>query len=156
MKRLVIAMMTIDLLFFGTAETFAQHIKPQRSAARQARRVEFGCSPRKLRRGGTLVLTMSAPHGRDLAIISPDDRFSWLRSWEPQDGEATARWYAFEKVRRLELSAAEVTGKASHHNNELIFTKTGWYRVRLSDNLETDDGTPFYECKVYYVHKPGP
>ena len=101
------------------------------------------------------MLTMSAPHGRDLAVISPDERFSWLRWWNPQNREATAEWYAFERVRRLELSTDKVTDKAGH-NNELIFAKTGWYRVRLSDNLETDDGTPFYECKAYYIHKPRP
>jgi hypothetical protein len=44
----------------------------------------------------------------------------------------------------------------SGDGDELIFTKTGWYGIRISYNLETDDGTPVNECKVYYVHRSRP
>jgi hypothetical protein len=98
---------------------------------------------------------MSVPHGRDLAILSPDDKFFWLRAWEPNDPEATARWYAFEKVRQLKLVTGEAKGRAGDAD-ELIFTKTGWYTIRISYNLETDDGTPFRECRVHYVHRSRP
>ncbi|MBA2340647.1 MAG: hypothetical protein H0V88_09640 [Pyrinomonadaceae bacterium] len=151
MKLFITLLITISLMLSGAAETPAQQIKPQRSTAGRAR-VRFDCSPRKLWRGDTLLLTMSVPHGRDLAVVSPDGKFFWLRSWEPENREVTAQWFAFENVRRLRLATNEVAG-ITNDNKGLIFTKTGWYRIRLSDNLETDDGTPVYECKVYYVHK---
>lgn len=155
MKLLLSALVLGGLTFFVEENALAQDVKPQPSARDITRKVSLRCSPRKLRLGGTLTLNMSVPHGRDLAIVSPDDKFFWLRLWEPNNREATAQWYTFEQVGRLKLVISEVKGKISN-DEELIFTKTGWYSIRISYNLETDDGTPFNECKVYYVHKSRP
>jgi len=152
MKLLSAILVLINITFSSEAAAFAQQIKPQPSDQDRARKVSFVCSPRKLWLGETLTLRMSVPHGRDLAVISPDRRFLWLRYWEPNDQEITAQWYAFEKEKRLKLVTSEAKGN-SGTTDDLIFTKTGWYSIRLSYNLETDDGTPFSECRVYYTHR---
>ena len=152
MKLLLSALVLIGFTFLAEINAFAQSVKPQPSARDVTRKVSLRCRPRKLWLGDTLTLNMSVPHGRDLAILRPDDKFFWLRSWEPNDREATAQWYAFEKVGQLKLVTGEAKGSVSN-GEELIFTKTGWYSIRISYNLETDDGTPFNECKVYYTHR---
>jgi hypothetical protein len=155
MKLLLSALVLIGLTFLGDENAFAQDVKPQPSTSDLGRKVSLRCSPRKLWLGDTLTLHISIPHGRDLAILSPDNKFFWLRSWEPNNQEITAQWYAFEKVGRLKLVTSEAKGKVSN-DDELIFTKTGWYSIRISYNLETDDGAPYNECKVYYVHRRRP
>ena len=129
-----------------------QHTKPQPSARDIARKVSLRCSPTRLWLGDTLTLNMSVPHGRDLAILGPDGKFFWLRSWEPNDEATTANWYAFEKLRQLKIVTTEAKGRVST-DDEPIFAKTGWYKIRVSYNLETDDGTPVNQCKVYYTHR---
>lgn len=155
MKLLLATLVLCGLASRAGVDASAQQVKPQPSARDAARKVSLRCSPRNLRLGDTLTLNVSVPHGRDLAILSPVGKFFWLRSWEPDDREATARWYAFEKAGRLKLVTSEAKGTAGD-GEELIFTKTGWYAIRISYNLETDDGTPFNECKVYYVHRRRP
>jgi len=155
MKLLLSALLLGGLVALVRVDAFGQHVKPQPSAKDVARKVSLRCSPRKLWLGDTLTLNMSVPHGRDSAILSPDDKFFWLRSWEPNNRETTAQWYAFENVRQLKIFTGEAKGSAGN-GDELIFMKTGWYSIRVSYNLETDDGTPFNECKVYYTHRSRP
>ena len=155
MKLLVFVITLCSLAVLLEFNAAAQDVKPQPSARDVKRKVSLRCTPRKLWLGDTLTLSMSVPHGRDLAILGPDDKFFWLRSWEPRDRDATAQWYAFEKAGQLKLGTSEVQGIVNR-DSERIFTKTGWYSIRVSYNLETDDGTPFSECKVYYVNKPRP
>lgn len=124
MKLLLSALVLVGLAFLIEVEAFAQYVKPQPSARDITRKVTLRCSPRKFRLGDTLTLNMSVPHGRDLAILSPDDRFFWLRSWEPNDREATAQWYTFEKARQLKLATGKAKGSVSN-GDELIFTRTG-------------------------------
>ena len=155
MRLLVSVIALCCLVILVAFDASAQDVKPQPSARDVRRKVSLRCTPRKLWLGDTLTLSMSVPHGRDLAILSPDDRFFWLRSWEPRDREATAQWYAFEKLGPLKLVTSQAQGIGGR-DSERIFTKTGWYSIRVSYNLETDDGTSFNECKVYYVNKPRP
>jgi type IV secretory pathway ATPase VirB11/archaellum biosynthesis ATPase len=155
MKRFLPALGLIVLTPLAGINTLGQHTKPQPSARDTARKVSLRCSPRNLWLGDILTLNMSVPHGRDFAILGPDNRFFWLRSWEPNDEATTARWYAFEKVRQLKIVTAEAKGRVST-DDEPIFTKTGWYRIRVSYNLETDDGTPVNQCRVYYTHRRRP
>ena len=152
MKLLLSVLLLIVLTSLAGAGAFGQDVKPQPSAGDITRKVSLRCSPRKLWLGDTLTLNMSVPHGRDFAILGPDNKFFWLRSWEPNDEATTAKWYAFEKVRKLKIVTTEAKGRVST-DDEPIFAKTGWYRIRVSYNLETDDGTPVNECKVYYAHR---
>jgi hypothetical protein len=155
MKRLLSILLLSVLIPLAQVNALGQHTKPQPSARDIARNVSFRCSPRNLWLGGTLTLNMSVPHGRDLAILGPDNTFFWLRSWEPNDEATTARWYAFEKLQQLKIVTTDAKGRGST-DDEPIFTKTGWYRIRVSYNLETDDGTPVNQCRVYYTHKRRP
>ncbi|MGZ5481458.1 MAG: hypothetical protein ACXWID_05695 [Pyrinomonadaceae bacterium] len=152
MKLFLSYLLLIVLFSLAGLNALGQDTKPQPSARDIARKVSLRCSPGKLWLGDTLTLNMSVPHGRDLAILSPGNKFFWLRSWEPNDEATTAKWYAFEKVRQLKIVTTEAKGRVST-DDELIFTKTGWYRIRVSYNLETDDGTPVNECRVYYAHR---
>ena len=152
MKRLLPALLLIVFTPLAGLNALGQHIKPQPSARDLSRKVSLRCSPARLWLGDTLTLNMSVPHGRDLAILGPGNRFFWLRSWEPSDEATTAQWYAFEKLRQLKIVTTEAKSRVST-DDEPIFTKTGWYRIRVSYNLETDDGTPVNQCRVYYTHR---
>ena len=152
MKLFLSGLLLTVLAPLAGISALGQHIKPQPSARDLTRRVSLRCSPRRVWLGDTLTLDMSAPHGRDLAILGPDGKFFWLRSWEPTDEAATANWYAFEKMRQLKIVTTEAKGQVST-DDEPIFTRTGWYTIRISYNLETDDGTPVNQCRVYYVHR---
>src|SRR5918992_4336584 len=107
MKRILSALLLSVLTPLAGLHALSQHTKPQPSARDIARKVMLRCSPRRLWLGDTLTLNMSVPHGRDLAILGPDNKFFWLRSWEPNDEATTAKWYAFEKVRQLKLLTTE-------------------------------------------------
>src|SRR5687767_2398131 len=155
MNRLLSALLLSVLAPLAGLSALGQHTKPQPSARDIARKVSLRCSPTRLWQGDTLTLNMSVPHGRDLAILGPDNKFFWLRSWEPNDEATTASWYAFEKMKLFKIVTTEAKGRVST-DDEPIFTKTGWYRIRISYNLETDDGTPVKECKVYYTHRRRP
>jgi hypothetical protein len=152
MKRFLSALLLSVLASFTGLNALGQDTKPQPSARDISRRVSLRCSPRRLWLGDTLMLNMSVPHGRDFAVLGPNNKFFWLRSWEPNDQATTARWYAFENVRELKLVTTEAKGRV-RTDDEPIFTKTGWYKIRVSYNLETDDGTPVNECRVYYTHR---
>jgi hypothetical protein len=152
MKAILFALLMSVLPHLVGFNALGQNTKPQPSARDIARKVSLRCSPTRLWLGDTLTLSMSVPHGRDLAILGPGDKFFWLRSWEPNDEATTASWYAFEKLRQLKIVTTEAKGRVST-DDEPIFTKTGWYRIRVSYNLETDDGTPVNQCKVYYTHR---
>ena len=152
MKLFLSALLLSALITLAGVNALGQHTKPQPSARDLTRRVSLRCSPRNLWRGDTLTLNMSVPHGRDLAILDPDNKFFWLRSWEPNDEATTASWYAFEKMKQFKIVTTEAKGRVST-DDEPIFTKTGWYRIRVSYNMETDDGTPVNQCRVYYTHR---
>lgn len=152
MKLFLSALLFSVLAPLTGANALGQDSKPQPSARDLTRKVSLRCSPRNLWLGDTLTLYMSVPHGRDLAVLGPDNRFFWLRSWEPNDQATTAKWFAFEKLSQLKIVTTDAKGRVST-DDEPIFTKTGWYRIRVSYNLETDDGTPVKECKVYYSHR---
>jgi hypothetical protein len=152
MQLLLPALALIALTFVVEVDVSAQSTKPQPSPTDWIHTVSLKCSPRKLWLGDTLTLNMSVPHGRDLAVVSPDGKFFLLRSWEPNNPEAIVQWYDFEKVKQLKLGTSNATGSVGT-GDEIIFSKTGWYKILISYNLETDDGTPFNECKVYYVHR---
>ena len=155
MKLFFSALLLSVLTPLAGVDAPGQHTKPQPSARDLTRKVSLRCSPNRLWLGDTLSLNMSVPHGRDFAILAPGDKFFWLRSWEPNDEATTAKWYAFEKLAQLKLATTEAKGRVST-DDEPIFTKTGWYRIRVSYNLETDDGTPVNQCRVYYTHKRRP
>jgi hypothetical protein len=119
------------------------------------------CSPKRLYRGETLVLNMTVPHGGDLAIVGPKKQFSFI-VFEPSENSRQQPLISrekFESMAQLRLATdkvREMMWAADETPNRLIFTRTGWYEVWLSANLETDDGTPVAKCRVYYMHRRRP
>lgn len=138
-------------------EINAQLTKPVRpSVKRRARKSELRCAPRKIFRGDSLKLTMAVPHGGDLAIIAPGGDYFLISFWQPDKTSARQPlfdWEEFKSRKQLAFDTSRLKVQpwvAGRDEKELVFNKTGWYRVRLSENLETDDGTPVSECRVYY------
>jgi hypothetical protein len=63
-------------------------------------------------------------------------------------------WHAFANMDHLEIITDKTKVNpwdARIKGNQLVFTKTGTYEIRLSENLETDDGTPVEIEDVYYI-----
>ena len=120
------------------------------------------CSPRKLYRGDTLVITMPVPHGGDLAIVGPNKRYSFIVYYQPDKNSKQQPLISrekFETMAQLKIATnqiREMMWASDEKPNRLIFTRTGWYEVWLGANLETDDGTPVAKCRVYYVNKRKP
>lgn len=117
------------------------------------------CYPQKLYRGDTLTLDMTLPHGGEMFILLPNGKHLWFCYPTFGNGETPPIIESkdFEKMERLQL----VTTKAQGIDNETrrykpIFTQTGWYTIRLSENAEQCD--PIYdgEWKVYYSNTPPP
>ena len=127
-----------------------------------SRKAKLTCSPSKLFRGDTLSLDMAVPHGGDLAVRAPDGTDFFVVYQAHDEGPGAASLMdpdKFMKVGQLELVTDKTKARPwvyGRDKNELIFTRSGWYSVRLSENLQTDDGTPVYQCRVYYNHKPRP
>lgn len=102
---------------------------------------------------------MATPHGGDLAVRAPDGTDFFVIYSPNEVGTGTRPLMdpeRFMRLGQLKLVTDEIKARPweyGREKTELIFTKTGWYEVRLSDNLMTDDGTPLYTCRVYYVHR---
>ncbi len=138
----------------------AQTRKPGK--ANVLRKGKLRCAPQKLFRGDTLTLEMATPHGGMLAVRAPDGT-DFFVVYEPHNEGPASRPLMdaekFMKLGQLKLVTDQTKAKPwvyGRDKNELIFTRTGWYAVRLSENLETDDGTPVYQCRVYYQHRSRP
>jgi len=108
--------------------------------------------------GDTLKIQFKTPHTKDLAIVDPDDNFFFVvYSQNDTLMPSLADWDKFETMNEISI----VTDKtkvnpwnAKFHSNQIVFTKTGKYEVLLSENLETDNGTPVEKEIVYYYHRP--
>lgn len=158
MKLSRILFLLLVSFILAEREGNAQQAEPVRPPERGMRKGRLSCAPRKVFRGDSLRLTMSVPHGGDLAVIAPGGDYFFLSFWQPDKTDAQQPifdWEAFKSRRQLALDTARLKTKpyiAGRDEPELVFTRTGWYRVRLSENLATDDGTPVSECRVYYVN----
>ncbi len=105
----------------------------------------------------TLKIRFKVPHPKDLAITGPDDKFFFLvyASYGSElppliDYNAFATMdilYIFPEKTKANPWLADV------QEYKRIFTKPGLYRIQLSENLETDDGTPVEYEEVYYTGK---
>jgi hypothetical protein len=159
--------MRVKILFFFIF-AFAVIILPYNSvqvmafqkSERNSPRIKFSCSPEKLFSGGALTLNMPAPHGGDLAIVDPEGKFFFVVYEPDSSGHSLMRqpfmnWEEFKSLRRLNLSTdLSATLMAKDGNgNQRVFTKTGWYKLLLSENLETEIEAPVPQCKVYYSNQ---
>lgn len=144
----------VSLMFLTVFLTSAQSRKP--------RTAKLKCSPAKLFKGDTVTLDMVTPHGGDLAVRAPDGT-DFLVVFQPHnegpDAQPLMEANEFMKLDQLKLVTNQTKARPwvyGRDKNELIFTRTGWYQFRLSENLLSDDGTPLYTCRVHYTNKPRP
>ena len=107
--------------------------------------------------GDTLTINFKVPHFKDLAITTPSDKFYFLIYFHSDaDQSSIVDWDEFANHKTLAIITNETKANpwdARIKSNQLIFTETGVYEIRLSENLETDDGTPVEIRKVFYFDK---
>jgi hypothetical protein len=109
----------------------------------------FDCSPKVLRAGQSLTLTLSGAHGRHLAVERQGDpAWYYLVIGAPVPGTTLFMTPdAFKKARRVVIPAtvvADYRGKDAR-----VFSKPGKYTLYTSDNLESED--PGYICEIRYA-----
>ncbi|MFH0802822.1 MAG: hypothetical protein V2A78_10625 [bacterium] len=119
-------------------------------------KAKITCFPKTLYQGDMLTLKMETLHGGYLGICTPDGKFFFVVCPHPGDGR-NSLVPSEEFTNMSELKIITNVTKAAlweyGHGMELIFTKSGNYEILLSDNLETDDGTPVYKCNVKYIDR---
>jgi hypothetical protein len=107
-------------------------------------------------KGDTLTIKFKTPHSRDLGIITPDNKFFFLvYGFNDPKKPSLVDWNEFADIDTLQIITDKTKANpwnASVTENQIIFTKTGSYEILLSENLETDDGTPFEIDTVYYIN----
>lgn len=107
--------------------------------------------------GDTLKIEFKIPHPKDLGINTPDDDFFFLvYSYNDTAMPSLVDWNQFETTNHLEIITNKTKANpwnARIHESQIIFNKTGKYKILLSDNLETDDGTPVEYHTVYYFNR---
>ncbi|MBW8050362.1 MAG: hypothetical protein FVQ77_08510 [Cytophagales bacterium] len=110
-----------------------------------------------LYKSDTLKIKFKTPHSRDFAITTPDDKFFFVVYWgNDTTNPSLVDWTEFENLDYLEIITDQTTANpwdAREPKNKLIFNITGQYEILLSENLETDDGTPVEVERVYYYDK---
>lgn len=114
------------------------------------------CIPSALTEGDTLILKMPLPHGRELAAISPSGEYfmivyhridlrSPLRPVMPSD--------EFTRLSEFRIDSKDFKAhpwREGANVYQKLFTISGKYQFLISDNLETDDGTPVLKCTINY------
>jgi hypothetical protein len=157
MRLLKLAFLTSTFALFAFSQDVVFKFSPD-SVYRPSRNVRFKCSPDTVWLGDTLTLKMSVPHGGDLGMTTPQKEFYFLvqRAETESPPRSILPSEQFETLRELKI----ITDKtkmwlyvAGSTENQIAFSRTGKYTFRLSDNLETDDGTPVFKCSVYYINR---
>lgn len=111
-----------------------------------------------LYKGDTLTINFKVPHHKELAIRTPKDTLFFVVYSNSDNGQASlVDWDKFANQKTLQIITNKTKANpwyASIKTNQLIFKETGNYQINLSENLETDDGTPVEIKNVYYIDRP--
>ncbi len=111
----------------------------------------------------SILVHLTIPHGKELAVRTPSGGFYYLVY--PKDlatipqAKPLYSITEFLKVDKLVFYPAKTKGNphdVQFKGNQLIFKKTGTYELLISDNLSTDDGTPFEKLIIHYIHENKP
>ena len=110
-----------------------------------------------LYKGDTLKINFKVPHFKDLAISTPKDKFYFVvYAQSEKDKPSLVDWNDFAYHKTIQIITDKTKANlwdASIKTNQIIFKETGTYQVKLSENLETDDGTAIEVRNIYYVDK---
>lgn len=110
---------------------------------------QVNCSPAVLGTGDKLTITL-AQSLPDIAVITPKklDGANLFMLNEMGSGLVLSNQLARQRKLVIDVDGAMLDGK-----NRLFFTP-GNYEFVVSKNLESDDGTPIYKCKVKFTGLP--
>jgi hypothetical protein len=109
---------------------------------------EISCSPSVVRPGDTLTITTRNPLPQ-LSVRVPDKKIGSLFLVNDFDPAALMHSRDFMQQKGAVLPVA----MAAMKSGEKVFTRPGVYVFSASTNLETDDGTPQYMCRVTYKNQ---
>lgn len=109
---------------------------------------EIQCSPSVVRPGDALTITTRQALPQ-LAVSVPDKNIQSLFLVNDFDPGALMHSRDFMRQKGAVLPVATAAMKSGGR----VFTKPGVYEFAASTNLETDDGTPQYVCRVTYKTK---
>ena len=105
-------------------------------------------------KGDTLMLKFDRPHGGDLAVQDPDNKLFFLvYAFSDTENPSLVDWNDFRQMTELKVITDKTKAALpvdSVRTAQLVFSKSGLYEFQLSENLETDDGTPVEYRSVYY------
>ena len=124
----------------------AASTKPQSSSFSKGK--EITCTPNVVRPGDTLIIKTNKAYP-DFGVRVPDRNVKFILLVSSGYPEGLMDSDKFGKQLGININVTEVKIKPSTR----VFTKEGVYGFVVSRNLETDDGTPSFECKVSYKAK---
>lgn len=120
---------------------------------------QIKCSPKTLNLGDTLNIKLRLPHGEDFVVFDPDGKEYWLSATgDYHDSHSPSHYRAddFRNMSEIELNPSQLKLVQFTHGkveSELVFSKPGLYRIAVSTNLATDDGTPSYSCSIKFTNE---
>jgi len=100
------------------------------------------CEPQTIKARQTLTVHMPMPHGGELGVWTPENKFFFIAFEPEQDIKPPIPMAKFKNLRMLKINTASAVGLESISRNavpEHIFTVSGKYRFIVSNNLETED-----------------
>ena len=113
----------------------------------------LACTPATVTSGEFVTLSMESPHGGDLSVTDPAGTFFFLVRGGQSQTQSLTLSGDFAEVESVELDVEGAMATPYVYGDStavLLFEQAGAYQFRLSENLETDDGTPSGECSVAY------
>lgn len=154
--RSLIARIIASSLLLLTAPGYARY-STAGSNQRPRKAALFDCSPKRLKDGDILTIKMSIPHGRDLGVWGPDGKFYFIVYWtaESSDPKPVVDWAAFGQMSEIAVNTRTLRAPvptASMKRAQRVFSRPGWYRVLLADNLETENSEDTVNaCEVFFA-----
>jgi hypothetical protein len=114
------------------------------------------CTPVTVHTKDELQIDLPQNHGGDMAIVSPSGEYFFLAfaSEDPASKVTPIIPSAtFKEMKRVQLKVSEAKGISWSEESPApkgIFTKTGVYRILVSDALETEDPVLDGWCNIRF------
>lgn len=117
------------------------------------------CSPKTIYRGETLNISLKTPHGKYSAILRFDNK-KWFFLYGGVGNNPDWTDTSFSQISEISINTEtsfNSTNVEVGEKPEKIFTKTGKYRVLVSDeDFGQDDPIWTGMCEIYYINKKRP
>ena len=139
-----------------TQTTAAMHVEPSKSIRKEvvlltqssssSKGKEITCSPTVVRPGDILTIKTNQEYSA-LGVRVPDKKVKFVLLVSDAYPEGLIDNLKFKSQMGIEVNVTSAKIKP----NTKIFSKEGIYSFVTSQNLETDDGTPAFECQVKFA-----